>query len=141
MKHTLPILIALPFLSLLAANPPGVVYWPKGTPPAAGPKTAKFENHALSVSHRDKSGVAEFHENQTDIFVVESGEATIEVGGELINPKTESPGELRGSSIRNGVKFHLSAGDVIHIPFKTPHQFFLAPGKQITYFVVKVNKP
>ncbi|MGH9667686.1 MAG: AraC family ligand binding domain-containing protein, partial [Bryobacteraceae bacterium] len=72
---------------------------------------------------------------------VESGEATLVVGGEVVDPKTEGPGEIRGPSIRNGTKFHLSAGDVIHIPPKTPHQFFLAPGKQITYFVVKVNKP
>ncbi|MGH9668357.1 MAG: hypothetical protein ACRD9L_28385, partial [Bryobacteraceae bacterium] len=81
MKLPLPILIALPFVSLLAAAPAGVVYWPKGMPPGNGPKAAKFENHALSVSHRDKNGVAEFHENQTDVLVVESGEATLVVGG------------------------------------------------------------
>jgi len=30
------------------------------------------------------------------------------------------------------------AGDVIHIPAGTPHQFFIAPGSQITYFLVKI---
>ena len=53
--------------------------------------------------------------------------------------KTETPGEIRGASIKNGVRKSVSAGDVVHIPAKMPHQFFLEPGKQITYFVVKVN--
>ncbi|HLJ16157.1 MAG TPA: hypothetical protein VKV15_16785 [Bryobacteraceae bacterium] len=141
MKRKAVVLFVLSLTSLLAADPAGFVYWPKGVPPAHGPKGAKFENHALSISHRDKNGVAELHENQTDIMVVESGEATLVVGGEIVNPKTESAGEIRGPSIRNGVKKNLSAGDVAHIAAGTPHQFFLAPGKQITYFVVKVNKP
>jgi uncharacterized RmlC-like cupin family protein len=35
----------------------------------------------------------------------------------------------------------VSAGDVVHIPAGVPHQFFVQPGKQVTYFVVKVDNP
>jgi uncharacterized RmlC-like cupin family protein len=33
----------------------------------------------------------------------------------------------------------LAAGDVVHIPVKMPHQMLVAPGQQITYFVVKID--
>jgi uncharacterized RmlC-like cupin family protein len=128
-------------LALAAADPPGFVYWPKGVPPEGGPKGAKFDNHGLVITHRDKTGAAEVHENQTDVIVVQSGEATLVVGGELIDSKTTRPGELQGSGIKDGVKKSLLPGDVVHIPPGMPHQFFLDPGKQITYFVVKVTKP
>lgn len=120
-----------------AADPEGFVYWPKGV----ASKTPKFANHAISVSHRDKNGVAEVHEKQTDIVVVQSGEAKLTVGGTLVNQTTASPGELRGESIKDGVTKTLGPGDVVHIPSNMPHQFFVEPGKQITYFVVKVDNP
>lgn len=123
-----------------AADPAGFVYWAKGVPPSDA-KTAKFENHGLSISHRDKDGVAELHEKQTDIAVVQSGEATLVVGGEMVDRKASGPGEYRGTSIKNGTSKQLSAGDVVHIPAGMPHQFFVPAGKQITYFVVKVDKP
>ena len=123
---------------LAAADPPGFVIWPKGVPPADLKGKLDFGNHALSISHRDKNGVVEVHEKLVDILVVQSGEATLTVGGEVIGPKSTGPGEIQGDSIKGGVSKKVSAGDVIHIPAGVPHQFFLDPGKQITYFVVKV---
>ena len=126
---------------LAAADPPGFVIWPKGVPPADLKGKLDFGNHALSISHRDKNGVVEVHEKLVDILVVQSGEATLTVGGEVIGPKSTGPGEIQGDSIKGGVSKKVSAGDVIHIPAGVPHQFFLDPGKQITYFVVKVSAP
>lgn len=137
MQLKLCVLITGFTLSLTAADPEGFVYWPKGV----AAKAPKFANHGLSVSHRDKDGVAELHEKQTDIMVVQSGEAKLTVGGTLVNQTTASPGELRGTAIKDGVTKTIAAGDVIHIPSNMPHQFFLEPGKQITYFVVKVDNP
>jgi mannose-6-phosphate isomerase-like protein (cupin superfamily) len=137
MKLRLSLLTIVTLTLLTAADPAGFVYWPKGEAP--GGKGAKFENHGLSVSHRDKSGIPEMHEKQTDIFVVQSGEATLLVGGAIVGTKTEGPGEIRGSSINGGTRQKLTAGDVVRIPAKMPHQFFLDSGKQITYFVVKVD--
>jgi mannose-6-phosphate isomerase-like protein (cupin superfamily) len=142
MTHRLLLLGTLTLTSLLAADDPaGFVYWSKGAPPQAGPKNPKFDNHSFMASHRDKDGLAELHENQTDIMVIQSGEATLVVGGELVDGKTVRPGEQAGSAIKGGVKRTLAAGDVVHIPPGMPHQMFLVPGTQLTYFVVKVNKP
>ncbi len=136
----LPLCLIASATLMRAADPAGFVYWPKGVP-SGSPKDAKFENHALSVSHRDKDGVAELHEKNTDIMVVQSGEATLVVGGEIVDRKAAGPNEFRGASIQGGVKKTLSPGDVVHIAAGTPHQFFVPAGKQITYFVVKVEKP
>lgn len=137
----LAILLGLAFGPLLAADPAGLVYWPKGAPPDAGPKGAKFDDHSLGISHRDKSGVPEVHANQTDVMVIQSGEASLIAGGTVVEPSTVSPGEIRGASITNGAEKKLSQGDILNIPAGVPHQFLLEPGKQITYFVVKVGKP
>lgn len=137
MRLSLSLLLIVSALPLAAADPEGFVYWPKGVPA----KTPKFANHGLSVSHRDKDGVGELHEKQTDIIVVQSGEAKLTVGGTLVNQTTASPGELRGTAIHDGVTKTLGPGDVVHIPNNMPHQFFVEPGKQITYFVVKVDTP
>src|SRR5437899_12087347 len=128
MKQKLTILFGLTLAALMAADPAGFVVWPKGVPPDAK-QGAKFANHALSVSHRDKNGIPELHEKQTDIFVIQSGDASLVVGGEVVGRKTASPGEIRGTSIKNGVKKNVSAGDVVHIPAGTPHQFFVELGK------------
>ena len=93
----------------------------------------------MMISHRDKNGIAEYHEKQTDIIVIQTGTAMLEIGGQVVDPKTTGPGEIRGPSIKGGVKHAVAPGDVVHVPSKTPHQFFLKPGTQITYFVVKVD--
>jgi len=138
-RQTLVVLLGLTFVPVFAADPAGFLIWPKGVPP--GGKGIKFGNHGLSVSHRDKSGIPELHQTQTDIFVIQSGAATLLVGGEISGGKTTEPNEVRGGTIHGGVRKAVSAGDVVHIPAKTPHQFFLEPGRQITYFVVKVDTP
>jgi mannose-6-phosphate isomerase-like protein (cupin superfamily) len=46
---------------------------------------------------------------------------------------------VRGPSIRGGEKMALAAGDVVHIPIKTAHQMLVESGRQITYFVVKID--
>ena len=79
------------------------------------------------------------HETQSDVIVVENGEATLVVGGTIVNPRTTAPHEVRGPSIKGGEKVALAAGDMVHIPINTPHQMLLENGKQITYFVVKID--
>jgi mannose-6-phosphate isomerase-like protein (cupin superfamily) len=138
MKLRSLLFLLLAIVPLMAADPPGFVIWSRGVPPADLKGKLDFGNHALSVSHRDKNGVVEVHEKLVDVLVVQSGEATLVVGGEVIGSRTTGPGEIQGDSIKGGVSKKVSTGDVIHIPAGVPHQFFLDPGKQITYFVVKV---
>jgi mannose-6-phosphate isomerase-like protein (cupin superfamily) len=100
---------------------------------------AGYGNHSFSVAHREGDGEAELHETQNDVLVVESGEATLWVGGTVVNPRTTAPHEIRGPSIRGGEKIPLATGDVVHIPVKTAHRMLVENGKQITYFVVKID--
>jgi mannose-6-phosphate isomerase-like protein (cupin superfamily) len=98
-----------------------------------------YGNHNFLIAHREGSGEAELHETQADVMVVESGEATLVVGGTVVDPKTTAPHEIRGPSIKGGEKKSLAAGDVVHIPGKVPHQMLVDSGRQITYFVVKID--
>ncbi|MEZ5398622.1 MAG: hypothetical protein R2729_03075 [Bryobacteraceae bacterium] len=125
-------------IGALAADSGGVLVWRNGVPPADA-KNPKFGNHALSVSHRDKDGIPEVHEKVTDIFVIQSGAAELLVGGKVTGGKETAPGEIRGGRIEGGVRKPVAAGDVVHIPADTPHQFFVAKGKEVSYFVVKVD--
>lgn len=99
----------------------------------------KFDNHSTMIAHREGPGLVEIHEHMADLFVVQGGEGTLVVGGEAENAKTTEPGELRGTSIKGGERRRLSAGDIVHIPAKMPHQVLVDSGKQFTYFVLKVE--
>jgi mannose-6-phosphate isomerase-like protein (cupin superfamily) len=150
MKLTASILFCL--LPLLAADPSGFVLWSAGelkqmeralsqkvdNQKFASKSLERFGNHYTMLAHREGDGSAELHETDADIFVVESGNATLVVGGEMVGSKTTAPHEMRGTSIKNGSEHKLGPGDIVHIPPKTPHQLLLGGGKEFTYFVVKV---
>ena len=128
-------------------------YWPKDKLDGYGSSlTAKVKDHvaieelgqfgshfALMV-HRTGTGTSESHAGDTDFYVVQAGEATLHVGGEIVDPETVSPGEVRGSSIKGGKTIVLKAGDTVNIPPTTPHHVVIAPGKSITYLIVKIHK-
>jgi hypothetical protein len=120
--------------------PAGVTIWAKGMPPQGINHKDDYGDHILSVSHRDKSGEVEVHEAKDDVMVVQSGEGTLIVGGKGVGMHQTAPGEMHGERIEGGSSLDVSAGDVIHIPAGTPHQFLLAPGTQITYTLVKIVK-
>jgi mannose-6-phosphate isomerase-like protein (cupin superfamily) len=111
-----------------------------GASKTASQQLTSFGNYSFMVAHREGSGEAEYHETQADIFVVESGEAMLTYGGSVVGGKTTAPNEIRGASISGGVETKLSAGDIVTIPAKTAHQLKLEPGKEFTYFVVKVTQ-
>jgi mannose-6-phosphate isomerase-like protein (cupin superfamily) len=108
---------------------------------AASQTIASYGNYSFMVAHRDGPGEAEFHATQADVFVVESGEATLTVGGEMVDGKTTAPNEMRAPSIKGGSEKKLAAGDVVTIPAKVAHQLKIDAGKEFTYFVVKVTQP
>jgi quercetin dioxygenase-like cupin family protein len=98
----------------------------------------KTDEYKIMAGHRDKGGVAELHDADTDIFYILDGEATFITGGRIIDPKIESPGETRGSKIDGGQSRQLVKGDVVVIPRGVPHWFSAVP-KMVNYFVVKVT--
>ena len=94
----------------------------------------------MDVIHRINSGLAEWHDVKTDLYVVVAGEGSVVVGGAMPGKKEMSarPGEWRAPSIAGGEKFRLTQGDMINIPSKTPHQVLVDPGKTITYLIIKI---
>ena len=122
-------------LKALAATPGTMIsaFKALGQPASVG-------NYSFSVSHRDASGVVECHLTQADIFVIQSGEASITVGGTMVDGKNRSATEMTGTAITGGTEVKVGPGDIVTIPAKMPHQMKLDAGKEITYFVVKVTQ-
>jgi len=151
----LALTLLLAGFALPAGDPPGFYLWKsaelKGFSKTLAPQMndkkvatqsiASYGNYSFMVAHREGSGEAEYHATQADVFVVQSGEATLVVGGELVDGKTSAPNEMRAASIKGGTEKKLAAGDVVTIPAKVAHQVKLDAGKQFTYFVVKVTQP
>jgi mannose-6-phosphate isomerase-like protein (cupin superfamily) len=136
-----------------ASDPAGFELWKNGdlrafeqklSPKMNAQKVAtqsmgSYGRDSFVMAHREGSGEAELHETKNDVMVIESGEATLVVGGTVVAPKTTAPHEIRGPSIKGGEKKLLAAGDVVHIPVNVPHQMLVESGKQVTYFVVKIE--
>jgi mannose-6-phosphate isomerase-like protein (cupin superfamily) len=105
-----------------------------------GQSLGKWSNYNAGVNHREASGEAEVHEHVVDFLLIRTGEATIVLGGKVQNPKTTTPGEIRGSGIDGGNRQKVAPGDIIHVPANTPHQFLLDAGKQVTYTAIKIDE-
>ena len=109
----------------------------KGTP-FASDDLGRYRGHYTLLAVRHSTGSAEVHEREADYFIVEKGSATLLTGGKLVNPHTDKPGEIRGTSLSGGERHPVAAGDVVHIPAGEPHQLLIEKGNPFTYFVVKV---
>jgi len=92
----------------------------------------------VSGSHRDKPGVVEVHEKETDIFYVSDGEATLIAGGTRVKAKDAAANHPY--DVEGGKTFRLTKGDIMVIPAGSPHWFKEVP-KSISYHVVKLTAP
>src|SRR5277367_3313373 len=113
---------------LFADDPAGLAVW----------KSADLKRHAATqelhnsadylavLVHQDRDGDAGANEFLAELLVIESGEATLVVGG-----------RIRERSIEGGARTELSEGDVAHIPPNLAHQILVAPGKQVTYLLIR----
>jgi mannose-6-phosphate isomerase-like protein (cupin superfamily) len=98
-----------------------------------------FAQDTFMLSRREGDGVVEWHESQTDVFFVQAGSATLVVGGTMVGGETVEPHEKRNGTIQGGIRRKLSAGDIIRIPARMPHQLLLDGSPEFTYFVIKVK--
>ena len=99
-----------------------------------------FATQTAWIARREADGLAEIHENWTDLIVVQSGEASLVLGGELQTPYLESPGELRAKTANGGTVRAIRAGDVVRIPAGMQHRFLVVQGGQITFFTLKIAR-
>jgi mannose-6-phosphate isomerase-like protein (cupin superfamily) len=77
----------------------------------------------IVIANRGVQRGAEMHDNTNHVFIIADGEAEFVTGGKIVDPKVTAPGQTRGTGIEGGVSHHLTKGDVITIPAKTPHQW------------------
>jgi uncharacterized RmlC-like cupin family protein len=150
MKKTM--LMFFPVFLAVAAVPAGYEHWTaeqfgahekalhKATKDGLASETlGSWGNHLLLKTRREaSSGRAELHEKQADLIIVQSGHATIIVGGKILNGQTSAPNEIRGTSIEGGERQTLKAGDVVHVPARTPHQV-VDTSQAFDYIVLKVD--
>ena len=91
------------------------------------------------LAQRRESGPVEYHEHTNHVFVIVEGEATFVVGGTMVDPKRTAPDQMRAPSLESGTTYHLSKGDVITIPAKTPHWFKEVSTKTVAYYAVNIE--
>jgi mannose-6-phosphate isomerase-like protein (cupin superfamily) len=91
------------------------------------------------LAQRREAGPAEYHDHTNHVFVMVEGEATIVVGGTMVDAKRTAADQMRAPSIDGGTTYHLSKGDVITIPAKTPHWFREVPSKTVAYYAINIE--
>ena len=96
-------------------------------------------DYQQELVYRDGSGVPEVHANWADHFVVTEGEATLVVGGTVVNPRQTGPGETRGTAITGGREYPMTPGTNITVPRGTPHWTVLKPGAHMRAVVFKLR--
>jgi mannose-6-phosphate isomerase-like protein (cupin superfamily) len=156
-KIRLVLWLAVPLLTVTAqeAVPAGFEQWTtpslKGLAQSLGAEAstdphrfavrqlADYPNENFLMVHREADGQVEWHETQVDVFFVQSGSATLLVGGTLSGGETVAPHEKRNGIIQGGARRKLSGGDVVRIPPRVPHQLLLEGSREFNYFVVKVK--
>jgi glc operon protein GlcG len=95
-------------------------------------------NYMVHASHRDKPGISEIHQLDTDIVYVLEGTATLVTSGQSVDTEEIAPNELRGRYIEDGEIRKLVPGDVVIIPNNVPH-WFKEVSAPFNYYVVKVR--
>jgi mannose-6-phosphate isomerase-like protein (cupin superfamily) len=84
-------------------------------------------------------GQAEYHDHTSHVFIVVEGEVTLVTGGTMVDAKRTASDQMRGTSIEGGETFHLTKGDVITVPAKTPHWFKEIPTNTIAYYAINIE--
>ena len=91
------------------------------------------------LAQRRKAGEVEYHDRTNHVFVMVEGEATLVVGGSMVNARRTAPDQMRAPSLEGGTTYHMTKGDVITIPAKTPHWFKEVPTKTVAYYAVNID--
>ncbi|MEO8258691.1 MAG: cupin domain-containing protein [Acidobacteriota bacterium] len=137
----LAMLVMMAALTTADGVPTTVTYVPHDTVSATMAKGGSIINdHGLIVlAQRRAAGEVEFHEKTHHVFIIVEGEATLVTGGTMVGARDTAPGQRRATSVDGGQTHHLTKGDVITIPAKTPHWFKEVPTQTIAYYAVNTE--
>lgn len=97
------------------------------------------DNGLVMLANRRGAGEVEVHEKTNHIFIVIEGEATFVTGGTLVGARQTAPGQTRAASVEGGTTYHLTKGDVIAVPARTPHWFKEVPTQTIAYYAINLE--
>jgi mannose-6-phosphate isomerase-like protein (cupin superfamily) len=142
--HTLAIVIALSSLGTTVRAdgvPTMVTYVPHEKAAETFLKGGQIigDKGLVMLANRRGAGEVEVHEKTNHIFIVIDGEATFITGGTLVSPRQTAPGQTRAASVNGGTTYHLTKGDVITVPAKTPHWFKDVPTTTIAYYAINLE--
>ena len=137
----LAMLLTLGVLLTAAGVPTVVTYVPHEKVTSTMVKGgAIIEDKGLRVlAQRRGAGEVEVHEKTNHVFIIVEGEATFVTGGTLVDVRQTAPDQRRAPSVQGGQAYHLTKGDVITIPAKTPHWFKEVPTQTIAYYAVNID--
>ena len=144
MKYLLALAMLLTMAVAMTADgvPTVVTYVPNDTVTATMAKGGSIINdHGLIVlAQRRVAGEVEVHAKTNHVFIIVEGEATFVTGGTLVDARDTAPDQRRAPSVEGGQTHHLTKGDVITIPAKTPHWFKEVPTGTIAYYAVNTEQ-
>lgn len=99
-----------------------------------------YEGHSIYLVLRGKTGAAELHETESDLYIAKRGTATFVLGGELVDPERRPRKQLRGAAVRGGHRQTLAPGDVVHVPIAVPHHLLIDPAQPFMYILIKFDE-
>ena len=144
MKQCVVGVFLLAMSSLVAADgvPTAVTYVPHDKAAATFAKGGQIlgDKGLVILANRRGAGEVEVHEKTNHVFIITEGEATFVTGGTLVEPRQTAPGQTRARDVTGGTTYHLSKGDVITVPAKTPHWFKEVPTKTIAYYAINIEQ-
>jgi mannose-6-phosphate isomerase-like protein (cupin superfamily) len=139
--RALTILFAMSVLLTAAGVPTVVTYVHHDKVSATMAKGGSIINDQglIVLAQRRGAGEVEVHEKTNHVFIIVEGEATFVTGGTLVDARQTAPDQRRAASVQGGETHHLSKGDVITIPAKTPHWFKDVSTQTIAYYAVNTE--
>jgi len=143
MKLVPALAIVLTMAVMVTADgvPTKVTYVPHDTVSTTMAKGGSIINDKglIVLAQRRTAGEVEVHAKTNHVFIIVEGEATFVTGGTLVDAKQTAPNQTRAASVQGGETHHLTKGDVITIPAKTPHWFKEVPSKTIAYYAINTE--
>ena len=133
--------VAASALTIADGVPTGVTYVPHDQAASTFVKGGQIigDKGLVVLANRRGAGEVEVHEKTNHIFIIVEGEATLVTGGTLIGARQTAPGQTRAANVEGGTTYHLSKGDVITVPAKTPHWFKEVSTQTVAYYAINIE--
>jgi mannose-6-phosphate isomerase-like protein (cupin superfamily) len=101
-------------------------------------EAAEYRPHNISIVYREGYTQPEIHEEKWDLYVVVDGSGTLLVGGMRTNWVDGLPQNEQRPVLTGAQEFHVTKGDVVHVPARVWHQLVLPEGQAMTYMLINV---